>query len=81
MSQLGSSPIGSAICVVIIIVAAYELVALNSSLPTISRIIQGWRDDGALLPYGAALAGSVAALVGFTAWLIHHFTRDKRSRL
>lgn len=81
MSQLGSSPVGSAVCAVIILGAAYELVALNSSLPTISRIVQGWRDDGALLPYGAALAGSLAALVGFTAWLFRHFTRDKRSRL
>lgn len=65
----------------ITLIAGYEFVSLVSPLPTISRIVQGWRDDG----YGTAvlaLTVAVVAAIGyFAVWLFQHFRKDERSNL
>lgn len=63
------------------LVLGYETVSLVTPLPTISRIVQGWRDNGrgtlVLIISGVVVTG----LVWFAYWLWHHFRFGERSNL
>ncbi len=67
---------------VAVLLSGYEFVALVSSrLPTISRVIQGWRDRGAGWQVAALVVSMVTALGVFAAWLYHHLLYERRSDL
>lgn len=72
---------GLFVALFVFLVSGYELLALETSLPTISRIVQGWRDSGAHTVVTILAAACVAALAWFGAWLWHHFKYDRRSSL
>ena len=60
----------------------YEAVAVvHPAVPTISRIIQGWRDNGQGTLAFAIAVGCVVFLQSAILWLWRHFRRDKRSSL
>ncbi len=71
---------GQALCIAIILIAGYELLALRTSLPTISRLLQGWRDGpGSNLPMWIVVVVILTIINLFAAWLFHHLLFDVRS--
>jgi hypothetical protein len=75
--------IGAGIAALCVVLSAYELTAiLNGRLPTISRVLQGWRDSGTKHREFIALVGFVGiALAVFAIWLMGHLGWEQRSDL
>ena len=63
------------------LIAGYETLALFTPLPTISRIIQGWRDDGHTVAVWALVIVICLVLVLFAVWLFRHLLFSPRSDL
>lgn len=61
------------------LIAGYEFVALLTPLPTVSRIVQGWRDDGNTLCVFLLTLAVFLTLIGFAFWLFGHLLFDPRS--
>jgi hypothetical protein len=61
------------------LVAGYEALALLTPLPTISRVIQGWRDDGHTVAVAVLVGAVILLLAGFAVWLFHHLLFSPRS--
>lgn len=73
---------GQVLCVLVILIAGYELVAMRTPLPTISRVLQGWRDGpGSNLGVWLVVVLLLAILNLFGAWLFHHLLFESRSAL
>ena len=72
--------LGIIVAAIAFLISGYELLALTTSLPTISRVVQGWRDDGFGTLVTAGLAVVVAVIVGFAVWLWKHIRYEKRSK-
>lgn len=73
--------IGTALCSLAVLLGGYELVALWTHLPTISRVIQGYRDGSGHTVVTVLTDAIVAGLALFGAWVNKHFKNDKRSTL
>lgn len=64
------------------LIAGYETAALLlPGVPTISRIIQGWRDDGHTTAVLALAITLSAVLLLFALWLLRHLLLSPRSDL
>ncbi len=61
------------------LIAGYECAALLTPLPTISRIVQGWRDDGHTAAVVALVVALVVLLLAFAAWVFRHLLFGPRS--
>jgi hypothetical protein len=74
---------GEVICILVILIAGYEALAIRlPSLPTISRILQGWRDSpGSSLPVWIVVFLILSIVNLFAAWLFHHLLFEPRSGL
>jgi hypothetical protein len=79
---VSSDDIGLIVCGLVLLGSAYEFVALLSPrVPTISRLVQGWRDKGGKWQVVAITVFCITALGVFGAWLWKHFIFEKRSNL
>jgi len=73
---------GEIICTLVILIAGYELAGLLTPLPTISRVLQGWRDGpGSNLPVWIVVFVMLTIINLFAAWLFHHLLFEARSSL
>ena len=86
MSRPSGRSLGAGLALAGALVLFYEFVAIfdgHGDVPTISRIWQGIRDWSPFLGFvmGALTILLASALVVFTAWLVRHFWRDRRSTL
>jgi hypothetical protein len=73
---------GEVICSLVILIAGYELVGLLTPLPTISRVLQGWRDaPGSNLGVWVVVVILLTIINLFSAWLFHHLLFSPRSTL
>ena len=73
---------GEVICTLVILIAGYELVGLLTPLPTISRVLQGWRDaPGSNVPVYIVTLVILTIINMFAAWLFHHLIFSPRSTL
>lgn len=71
---------GAALALIIAIGSTYEFVAIASPrLPTISRVVQGWRDAGGVRAVFGITLFCVVALGVFARWLWGHFLHAPRS--
>jgi hypothetical protein len=61
------------------LIGLYELTAILTPLPTISRIIQGWRDDGHYVAVAVLVGGITLVLLLFAVWVFRHLLFDPRS--
>lgn len=78
----GLDDLGILIALLVALGSTYEFVALlHPRLPTISRVVQGWRDSGGAKAVLALTLFCVTALGVFGAWLWHHFLHERRSNL
>ena len=60
----------------------YEALAIvHPDVPTISRVVQGWRDSGAVTAVTVLTLAILGALAYFARWLWEHFRRGTRSTL
>ena len=71
---------GEFVALTVLLGSLYEVIALNSSLPTISRVVQGWRDQGGFRAVLALTILCVIALGIFGNWLVHHFLFERRTK-
>ena len=60
-------------------IAGYEVLALVTSLPTLSRIMQGWRDAGKDEWVFLLSLVFVCIFAIFGAWLYYHLNYEPRS--
>jgi hypothetical protein len=76
--------LGATVALLICLGSGYEFLAIvHPAVPTISRVVQGWRDLGdwwGFLALSVTFA-MVGALLIFTRWLWYHLRRDRRSPL
>jgi len=72
---------GIAVSAFATLIAGYELVAHLTPLPTISRVIQGWRDDGHTVAVVTLVSIITLVLVAFAAWVFRHLLFGPRSVL
>lgn len=63
------------------VIGGYEALALVSPLPTISRMMQGLRDDGHAGVIWLISAVFVCIFALFGAWLYYHLNYQARSGL
>ena len=73
---------GEILCTLVLFIAGYELIGLLTPLPTISRVLQGWRDGpGSNLPVWVVVIVLLTIINLFAAWLFHHLLFEPRSTL
>lgn len=74
---------GLVVAVLAWLITTYEIIGIVSpGVPTISRILQGWRDGpGSNLPVWVAVVLILTVLNLFSAWLFHHLLFEQRSIL
>jgi hypothetical protein len=73
--------IGITVSALAALVAGYELLAQLTPLPTISRVIQGWRDDGHTVAVVTLVSAITLVLLVFAAWVFRHLLFGDRSVL
>jgi len=69
------------VAVLTTLIAGYETLAIFTSLPTISRIIQGWRDDGHTVAVAVLVGFITLVLLAFAVWVFRHLLFGPRSPL
>lgn len=74
---------GLAVCMLVWLIVTYETAGiLLPGVPTISRVLQGWRDGpGSNLPVWAVVVVILTIVNLFSAWLFHHLLFEARSTL
>lgn len=74
---------GACLALVVCLGAGYEFLGIVlPGVPTISRILQGWRDGpGSNLPVYLVVFLILSILNLFSAWLFHHLLFETRSTL
>jgi hypothetical protein len=71
--------IGIILCTIVFLGAGYELAALLTPLPTLSRLTQGLRDGGhTFIVFAISLAAGFV-LMALAQWLYYHFNYQPRS--
>lgn len=75
--------LGLVLAMLVSLLAGYEAVAIAlPGVPTISRILQGWRDGpGSNVPVWVVVFLILSVLNLFSAWLFHHLLFETRSGL
>lgn len=73
--------IGISISALATLIAGYETLALIGPWPTISRIIQGLRDNGHTVLVWVLVIVLCLIFVGFAVWLFRHLLFSPRSNL
>ena len=74
--------IGATICALVVLIAGYEFLGIVTPLPTISRVLQGWRDaPGSNMPVYIVVGVILFIINLFAMWLFHHLLFSPRSTL
>lgn len=71
--------VGIVLCAIVFLGSGYELAALLTPLPTLSRLTQGLRDDGHTLAVFAISLAAGFVLMALAQWLYYHFNYQARS--
>ena len=72
---------GLGLCITILLIFGYETLGLVTPLPTISRILQGWRDSGHYVAVYSVVVILLTIMSIASAWLFHHLLFEARSPL
>ena len=82
MIAYASRYLGTFLCIAVVLIGGYELIGLYTPLPTISRVLQGWRDGpGSNLGVWIVVFVMLSIINLFAAWLFHHLLFEPRSNL